>query len=596
MVTETKIRDFQKSQPLPSFRLNAPTTNPFVPRLPTSVTGDVPTLKFTWKTDAGQGRANAPDHARALLDLVERLRRETVRFPKSAAVRVNLAIALSNQGSLDEAEQELLAALELENGSYLVKVNLAHLLARRGRFDEAVSLYDDLLADRPSDNTILLSLAVMSLRQGDFAGAEDRLKQACANRDDDATAHFLLGMVKLCMNNLRGAISELRAAARIDVRNPAIHQALGVVFALRSEFDRAELEFRAALAFVPNDRSSLRALYQVLLNQGKSGEAVEVLNSFIERNPGDVAAREALALGLLGLKRFGSARFHLSRLLSESDTLPVEQAARIHANLGLSWLLEGRIEDARTAFVKAIDIYPNVSPIVYENLARLLLDQENYEAAIGILRRSKLIFPDSAGTVVLLSHAYSLVDEEEQGIQELEAFLVHHQATVEIYVHLGFLYSRIGGLQRSMEVSREGAKRSPHSVMILNNLAYVYAMMDELDEARATLRMAPKDFVPHAEWIATKGLLLLRGGDEKAGVALYEEAERLAAQLGNKELGRRVRQKKYLELARFWMRKNAIDKAHLEIKRGLDIKVKHFSYERDLRQLAADLRGLKVID
>ena len=114
----------------------------------------------------------------------------------------------------------------------------------------------------------------MSLQQRDFRGAEERLKQARPNEEGDATIHFLLGIVRLCMNNLQGAIAELRAASRIDVRNPAVHQAMGVVFALRSEFDRAEQEFRAALMFVPNDRSSIGALYQVLLNQRKSAEAV----------------------------------------------------------------------------------------------------------------------------------------------------------------------------------------------------------------------------------------------------------------------------------------------------------------------------------
>jgi len=125
--------------------------------------------------------------------------------------------------------------------------------------------------------------------------------------------------------------------------------------------------------------------------------------------------------------------------------------------------------------------------------------------------------------------------------------------------------------------------------MILNNLAYVCAMMDRLEEARVAMRMAPKGLVPHAEWIATKGLLRLREGDERAGVALYEEAESVASEMGNKDLARRVRQKKHLELARFWLKKKDIQRGRIEIKRGLDIKVKFFSYEWDLKRLDADL-------
>ena len=129
MITETKVRDFQKSEPLPSFRLNAPNNNPFVPGLPTCVTGDSSRLEFTWTADAvGESIGDPPNQVRQLHSLVERLRRETIRFPKSAAARVNLAIALSNQGSLDEAENEFLQALALEKGSYLAKLNLAHFL------------------------------------------------------------------------------------------------------------------------------------------------------------------------------------------------------------------------------------------------------------------------------------------------------------------------------------------------------------------------------------------------------------------------------------------------------------------------------------
>jgi hypothetical protein len=145
-----------------------------------------------------------------------------------------------------------------------------------------------------------------------------------------------------------------------------------------------------------------------------------------------------------------------------------------------------------------------------------------------------------------------------------------------------------------LEVSKEGVRKYPQAVMVLNNLAYVYAVTDHLEEARATLRMIPKNVTVHTELIATKGLLRLREGDERAGRELYEEAERFAAQLGNKDLGRRVRQKKHLELARYWMGRKALDRARVELKQGLAIHVKEFSYEYDLKRLASDLRTARI--
>jgi Flp pilus assembly protein TadD len=527
-----------------------------------------------------------------MISVVQSLRRDAGRFPKSAGVRVNLAIALSNQGSLDEAEQELRGALALEPGNYLATVNLAHLLARRGSFEDATKLYNELLIDRPNDNTVLISLAVMAFRSNDLSAAEDLLRRAIANKDEDATIHFLLGMVHLGTKNMRAAVAELRTASRLDVRNPTIHQALGVIFAVRSEFDRAEQEFRAALMLTPNDRSSMKSLYQVLLRQKKTTEAVDLLKGFVERNPDDMSARESLAMGLLDQNKFSSARYHLSNLLAKAETESKEQTARIQANIGLSWLLEGNAASAKAALKKAIAIDPTVSPIAYENLARLFLTQDNLEDARDVLLECGKSFRDSASTAILLSHVYSLLGSISTAIGTLDAFRrAHDNNSIEVYVYLSFFYTLTLDLEASMEISEEGLKKFPYSAMLMNNLAYVYAMTGRLEEARATLRRIPKDISNPfpVELTATRGLVRLREGDEKQGIELYERAELLARETGNKELVRRVRQKKHLEVARYLINRKSFEQAGIEIRKGLEIHPKYFSYTEELVKLANEL-------
>lgn len=546
-------------------------------------------MELTWRSDIP--KESLSEGVTGTGRLTEELRRDVERFPNSAGVKVNFAVALLNEGHWDQAEVELSNALALEPNNYLAKINLARLLAGREQFDRAIALYNELLGRRANDKTVLLSLAAIALRRNDYSEAE-RLLNLVSGGESDATIHFLLGLVRLITGNLQGALSELRMAARADVRNPTIHQALGVVFALRSDLGRAEQEFRSALMLAPNDRASIRSLYQVLLKQDKANEAVDLLKLVVERNPADFSAREALAFGLVDLKQFSSARFQLSRMLAEQNNLPAEQVERIHANIALSWFLEGKVDSAKNALRKAIETYPNVSPVAYENLARLYLSQDDAEAARDILVQARRVFPDRTATAVLLSHVYSLLGAVERSIKELEAFKGRSDAPVELYVHLSFYYTLNGSLEQSVEVAKEGLKKFSHSPMLMNNLAYVYAMTDRIEEARTALRMVNKEIPPHVELIATRGLLRLREGDEKQGMALYKEAEHLATDLGNRELARRVRQKKHLELARFLVRKNSFDKARVEIKHGLAIRVKNFSYEEDLLQLAKDLESM----
>jgi tetratricopeptide (TPR) repeat protein len=591
ITSETPVREFEKSQPLPSFRLKAPNTNPFVPSFPASVTGTGPGVQFNW----GSGTVTTPspgDESGRMSAMVENLRREVARFPKSAGVRVNLATALVNISSLDEAEAQLRSALEIEPQHYLARINLGHLLAHAGKLEEAGQVYNDLLAERPADNTVLLSLAVIALRRSDFKEAEEKLRIALANKEGNATVHFLLGLVQLCMNNSRGAVNELREASRLDVRNPTIHQALGVIFAVRSDFERAEHEFRAALMLAPNDRASLSSLYQVLLRQKKTAEAVDLLKRFVDTNPDDVPAREALALGLIDLKQFSSARFHMEKMLAKAGPEARELAARVQANIGLSYFLEGKPEASRTALKKAIAIDSNVSPIAYENLARLYLSQDYPEGALEVLSTCVKLFPESTAGVTLLSHVYSLLEETELAIKTLDGFRRRHEDNpVEVYVYLSFFYTQTLDLEACMEVTAEGLQKFPHSGLLLNNLAYVYAMSNRIEEARAVLKRIPKDVsVPFpVELTATRGLLRLREGDEKQGIQLYESAETLARETGNKELVRRVRQKKHLEVARFAIGKGDLARAGVEIKKGLAIHPKYFSYTADLLRLSEEM-------
>jgi len=282
----------------------------------------------------------------------------------------------------------------------------------------------------------------------------------------------------------------------------------------------------------------------------------------------------------------------MEKMLAKAGPESKDLAARIQANIGLSWFLEGKPESSRTALKKAIAIDPNVSPIAYENLARLYLSQDYPEGAMEVLLACVKLFPESTPAVTLLSHVYSVLGEIDLAIKTLDGFRRRHDDNpVEIYVYLSFFYTLTLDLEACREVTAEGLKRFPHSGLLLNNLAYVYAMTSRIEDARATLKRIPKDVsVPFpVELTATRGLLRLREGDEKQGIQLYESAESLATAAGNKELLRRVRQKKHLEVARFAIGKGDLARASAEIKKGLAIHPKYFSYTAELLRLSEEM-------
>ena len=131
----------------------------------------------------------------------------------------------------------------------------------------------------------------------------------------------------------------------------------------------------------------------------------------------------------------------------------------------------------------------------------------------------------------------------------------------------------------------------PANALITNNLAYAYLMDGDPQSARAMLETShsPKStvFVLDATW----GLLHLWEGKIEKGIRLYKQAERAASIAGKRRLGRTIRQKMHLEVARAFLRQNETAKAATQIRLGLAIG--DLKFERDLRALQESLRDAK---
>ncbi len=92
---------------------------------------------------------------------IEQLEALAADAPDFAAVHINLAIAYQRVDELDEAEQAVLRALELNPRHPVAQNELAIVYRRTGRFDEARVTYEKLLARYPDFHFARKNLAVL---------------------------------------------------------------------------------------------------------------------------------------------------------------------------------------------------------------------------------------------------------------------------------------------------------------------------------------------------------------------------------------------------------------------------------------------------
>jgi Flp pilus assembly protein TadD len=576
------------STPSPRFDLPAPSGNPLVASSPVVVTKTKNTVEVLWNQGPAARQQFSPESV--FEQLSELAKRDALRFPGSARAHANLGSALAKADRLDEAAEELEIALSIEPNEYLAGVELARVYVRKENYDRARQLFDELLRYYPNSESILLSRAYLALRDNDFTGAEGFLRSILRVRKGAAFPHFLLGITKLQSGNPHAAIAALKEAARLNVRRAEYHHALGVAYEVAGESRRAERAFRTALALSPEVEATVHALSIVLLKQGQPDNALELLRPFVESHPSDANGRDLLAKAYYDVRKYAHARTQLQiRLEIAGGEMSDEERARVLTNIAATLLQDGKGGPAETALNRAIELAPNWSSIPYENLAHVWVQSEQWDKAVHTLEHAKRLFPAQQSLRRFLAGVYARLDRYDEAIAELTPLYELGIAEPETSSALGTFYEWTGDYDSAIRLQTEAYDRSPKEPAIINNLAYTYLMAGNVEAARGVLESMPKSAEPHVELVATQGLLRLWEGDRAQGKLLYERAEQMASKAGNRNLARRVRQKKYLELAKDSLRRGDLAAARLEIARGLSIRPDSNSFRVKLEDLLSKL-------
>lgn len=146
----------------------------------------------SWKSANNLGVVRENDGRQ---DEAMRLYRDAARMKPTAAIpRYNIAKLLERQGNVDEALDELRAALEIEPDP-LSRMHLALLLERQGLDGEAIDQLRVLINESPQLAEAYNNLAALLVRRGDLAEARELLLTAIRIEPDYADARANLRLL-----------------------------------------------------------------------------------------------------------------------------------------------------------------------------------------------------------------------------------------------------------------------------------------------------------------------------------------------------------------------------------------------------------------
>ncbi len=202
----------------------------------------------------------------------ERLYRHMIDVaPDSIYPRNNLAVALVQQGRIDEAIAIYREALQVAPPTAQTRTNLAAALGQRGRYEEAAAEIREALRLDPNYADAYNIQGNLMLSRGDLAGAIAAYDTALRLDPGLPETRMNLGVALIRAGRLEDAARALRAALRIQPLMADAHCMLADVLQMQGKPNEAAAEYGEALRIDPRNKEAaakLQALRNAAVRRG----------------------------------------------------------------------------------------------------------------------------------------------------------------------------------------------------------------------------------------------------------------------------------------------------------------------------------------
>lgn len=324
------------------------------------------------------------------------------------------AVALQQEGKLEDAAREYRAALKQKPDYVEAHANLGVVLSRLGRYEESVSAYEAAYKLAPQLYQIQLNLGIAHYRNSQFARAVESFEIVLARQPDIVQARQLYGVALVALGRDEDAIKQLEGLRDASPPDATVLYALGLA-CLRA----GKAGFRATLerlAAFPEGEAALHLLQgQAFFRDREFEHALEELKGAEKRNP---------------------------------------ELPRLYYILGLTHLQLAQNKEAVAAFENALRRAPRDAATLYQ-LALAFESDGDLPAAEKNLRESLSLAPDSPESNALAGRILFKQGRHTEALKPLEFAAKLRPADPELRFTLARVYQR---LDRKDDAAREFAE------------------------------------------------------------------------------------------------------------------------------------------
>jgi len=342
------------------------------------------------------------------------------------------ALLLEHAGRKTEAEA---AYREQSTKGVLFALAYGAFLERHGRQAEAVALYDKTLAKDPGDP----ALVVAHTRAGANRPAppQPSLKSGAAQA--------LVGPAALLLEAKQGdaGLAYLRLALKLDPHMDEAWVLVGETMDGAGDPTSARYAYAQVQASSPEYTTAQDRLAINLQNEGDKAQALDIARAAAVKSPDDPQALVVLADLLRDDERYGEAVDVLDKLIAKigGDSAT---SWRLYYLRGASLEQAGKWPQAQGDLQQALKLKPD-DPEILNYLGFAWADRgENLKQALSLLQKATLLDPQNGAVIDSLGWVHYRLGDYRQAVHELELAAALDAADPEVNDHLGDAYWRVG--------------------------------------------------------------------------------------------------------------------------------------------------------
>src|SRR6202451_963907 len=276
----------------------------------------------------------------------------------------------------------------------------------------------------------------------------DSYKKALALAPDSTVIMERLAEIYAKSQHSREALAEAQEVLKLDPNDVNAHRLLARVYvralgdmnagdAQKETLDKAVEQFQAILKVQPDDTYSSLWLARLYRFENKHDEAEKVLRATVNRDPGNGAALEQLSQLLVDEGRSQEAVTLLTQAAGESAS------PDIYDLLGDAYAQSKEYAKSEAAYRKAVEQDPD-DPAHVHGLAQALMSQDKYAEALEQYKRLSELEPSTSENFLRMSQLYRRLGKYDEAESALLRSKQLSPGNLEVLYNEALLYEEQG--------------------------------------------------------------------------------------------------------------------------------------------------------